>query len=329
MLTLNTPLPASQYKRPPVMHHRRRQSLCGQHVHGGSRCDPALFCQQTLPAKRQHLHRGLRLFPILIHQRKAVVTEEVSPGPMSCSKRLPFFERSLRPPPSPTISLLQRDHAPEQTGESTYRRLFRALAPQYPAVCRANGARIRENLPGVTPDSIPSASIHQPLPAPRNRTIKRNIRRLPPPRAASPPTNPLLTSHSAFDALRLSPERPWPSRVAGSPFRSHHAKTKIQIRHDPFLRLKKLKIITDNCSLGFLPLGARRDPLALVASAPYGISRYGGSRCSMPPESLVVILPALRPPPPEKLPIRVLAAVPHRNRSRKNQRICRGFRESQ
>src|SRR5713226_1629879 len=260
-------------------------TLCVSTSTAVSRAIP-LFSASSTPSHNASICTArLRFVPIFITSARPLSPTYVTFGPMSSNSGLTFSNVSFRPPtitesfPSCSVITLP------ETGESTMSPPFSLTLPAtsrlYAGLTVLMSAKI---LPGAAPASIPSGPFITAPSAAEFVTIENaKSEAATTARAESAHFIPFLTSHSAFDRVRLYPVTLWPfpsSRFTIS-LPITPSPTNPSFAMNPSSPAKNLQLITENSSQASWPLGARRESSRTCRKCPFIASRApAGSRCT-------------------------------------------------
>src|SRR5713226_842938 len=261
-------------------------TLCVSTSTAVSRAIP-LFSASNTPSQNASICTArLRFVPIFITSARPLSPTCVTFGPMSNNSDFTFSNVSFRPPtitesfPSCSVITLP------ETGESSMSPPFSLTVAATSLLYAGLTVLIStKTLPGVTPASIPPGPFITAPSAAEFVTIE-NVTSDAATTARGESANfiPFLTSHSAFERVRLYPVTEWPllsSRFTISlPITPSPTNPSFAI--NPSSPTKNLQLKTDDSSHDCCPLGARRESSRTCRKCAFIASRApSGSRCSM------------------------------------------------
>src|SRR5437899_482097 len=187
-------------------------TLCVRTSTAVSRAMP-LFSANSTPSQNASICTArLKFTPIFITSASPLSPTCVTLGPMSCSSGFTFSNVSLRPPTItesfPSCSVITLPDTGESTRSPPFSLTLAASSRLNAGLTVLMSTKI---LPGVTPASIPS----EPFITAPNAAVfvtMENVKSAAPTtaRGVSAHFMPFLTSHSAFERVRLYPVTLWP-----------------------------------------------------------------------------------------------------------------------
>src|SRR5882672_2614694 len=197
-------------------------TLCVSTSTAISRAIP-LFSASSTPSENASICTArLRFVPIFITSARPLSPTYVTFGPMSCKSGFTFSKVSLRPPTItdnfPSCSVITLPETGESTMSPPFSRTLAATSRLYAGLTVLISTKI---LPGVTPASIPSGPFIT-APSAAEFVTMENVTSAAATTARGESAHfiPFLTSHSAFERVRLLPVTLWPfpsSRFTISP----------------------------------------------------------------------------------------------------------------
>src|ERR1700687_2394544 len=187
-------------------------TLCVSTSTAISRAIP-LFSASSTPSQNASICTArLRFVPIFITSAKPLSPTYVTFCPMSCSNGFTFSNVSLRPPTItdnfPSCSVITLPETGESTMSPPFSRTLAAISRLYAGLTVLISTKI---LPGFTAASIPSGPFIT-APSAAEFVTMENVTSAASTtaRGESAQFMPFLTSHSAFERVRLEPVTLWP-----------------------------------------------------------------------------------------------------------------------